>query len=289
MVLARNIMISASLTIFFVNVGVNLAKSIKSPSECVAIRDYLGEKQVDTLFLHPCDNVEVINVVKNFKNKTSMDCNDFSMYFVKSILVDIVNPLTYICNLSLQTGIFPDDMKIAKVVPLFKSGDRHSFNNYRPISLLPQFSKVLEKIFYKRMVKFVEDKGIFHDNQFGFRSKRNTGQAILSLVEDVTDAIEKNSTTAGVFIDFKKAFDTLEHEYLWEVLRSMNFGEGFIGMIRTLYRRATSTVMNGGVSTGYFPLERAARQGDPISPTLFVLALEPLLAVLREFLPDRFL
>ena len=71
------------LTIFFVNVGVNLAKSIKSPSECVAIRDYLGEKQVDTLFLHPCDNVEVINVVKNFKNKTSTDCNDFSMYFVK--------------------------------------------------------------------------------------------------------------------------------------------------------------------------------------------------------------
>ena len=162
-------------------------------------------------------------------------------------------------------------MKIAKVVPLFKSGDRHSFNNYRPISLLPQFSKVLEKIFYKRMVKFVEDKGIFHDNQFGFRSKRNTGQAILSLVEDVTDAIEKNSTTAGVFIDFKKAFDTVNHSILLEKLDHYGIrGIAYNWMSSYLCRRK-QYVLYDEYKSGVSDIVCGVPQGSILGSLLFLL------------------
>ncbi len=84
------------------------------------------------------------------------DCNDIDMKLVKQISVGISKPLTYICNLSFRTGTFPRNMKIAKVMPLFKSGDSHNFTNYRPVSLLPQFSKILEKLFNNRLDAFIE-------------------------------------------------------------------------------------------------------------------------------------
>ena len=136
------------------------------------------------------------------------------MCLVKKIIPYIVTPLKHIFNASLQKGIFPDSMKKACVIPLFKSGDAKEFSNYRPVSLLPQFSKILERVFHKRLMYFLDKKQILYKSQYGFRKNMSTSLAILELVEEITNATDDCKSTVGVFIDLKKAFDTVDHNIL---------------------------------------------------------------------------
>ena len=136
------------------------------------------------------------------------------MTLVKDIIQCIVTPLTHICNQSFLTGIFPTKMKTAKVIPIFKSGDRHQFSNYRPISLLSQFSKILEKLVIQRLNKFIDKYNILTDHQYGFRSNRSTSMAVTELVEEISTAVDNKEFMVGVFIDLKKAFDTIDHSLL---------------------------------------------------------------------------
>ena len=105
-------------------------------------------------------------------------------------------------------------MKIARVIPIFKTGDVQEFSNYRPISILPQFSKILEKIFHSRLTSFLNNKQILYEGQYGFRKKHSTSMAICELVEEITTAMDNSMSTVAVFIDLKKAFDTVDHNIL---------------------------------------------------------------------------
>ena len=109
-------------------------------------------------------------------------------------------------------------MKVAKVIPLHKSGDSHIFNNYRPISLLSQFSKILEKLFVKRLDNFIDKNNLLIDSQYGFRSGRSTSMALIELVERLSNCIENKNYAVGVFIDLKKAFDTVDHKIMLKKL-----------------------------------------------------------------------
>ena len=100
-------------------------------------------------------------------------------------------------------------MKVAKVIPVFKGNDKQVFTNYRPISLLPQFSKILEKLFNVRLDNFIERHSILSNSQYGFRPNMSTSLALLELTEEITSALDKKKSTIGVFIDLKKAFDTI--------------------------------------------------------------------------------
>ena len=126
--------------------------------------------------------------------------------------------MTHIYNQSLLTGIIPDELKIAVVTPIYKSSDKESFNNYEPISVLPCFSKILEKLVYKRIVKFREKQNILSESQYGFRKERSTNPAILELVTKISKAIDDNEFTMGVFLDLSKAFDTVDHVILLQKL-----------------------------------------------------------------------
>lgn len=108
---------------------------------------------MQSMFLGEVSENQLISVVAKTKNKTSTDRDGIDMKIVKMTIDCIFKPLCYVYNLSFKTGVFPDRMKTAKVIPLFKARDKHSFNNYRPVSLLPQFSKVLEKLFVRKLDK----------------------------------------------------------------------------------------------------------------------------------------
>ena len=105
-------------------------------------------------------------------------------------------------------------MKIARIIPLFKSDDKRNVSNYRPISLLPQFSKILEKIFNNRLMNFLNSNNLLYLRQYGFRKNMSTSMAIMELVENITNAMDNGKFTIGVFIDLKKAFDTVDHSIL---------------------------------------------------------------------------
>ena len=133
---------------FFTNVGPNLAKNISLPENDATIYDYLERKEEHTTLLSPVDDLEIIRTVQNCKSKRSTDYSDINMSLIKKVITKIIKPFSYICNISLKTGVFPSKMKIAKVVPLLKSGEKNVFTNYRPISLLPQFSKNYRETIY---------------------------------------------------------------------------------------------------------------------------------------------
>lgn len=198
---------------FFVIIGPELAENIPNHGND-KLYDSLVKQNPKTIFLSDVSEVEIRNIVTKCKSKYSTDCHGIDMIIIKKIIDTVVKPLTYVCNLSLQTGTFPNKMKIAKVMPLYKDGSKNIFTNYRPVSLLPQFSKILEKVFSKRLEKFIDKCGILNESQYGFREKRSTSMAILEAVEEIINSLDKKKITVGIFIDLKKAFDTINHSIL---------------------------------------------------------------------------
>lgn len=199
---------------FFVEVGPNLANGISPSCTRDSCKEISVERISDSMSLGFVDKKEIMEVVNNYLNKTSTNGNNIDMHIVKSVIDAIADLLTHIRNRSFKSGTFPQKMKIAKVIPLFKSGDKHLFTNYRPVSLSSQFSKILEKLFERRLNNFVDRHKLFMDSQYGFRSGSSTSMALMELVEQITSCIEKKKYALGIFIDLKKAFDTIDHEIL---------------------------------------------------------------------------
>ena len=185
------------------------------------------------MFLKPVTEKELLSTISSCKQKYSCEANDLSMNIVKSSFKVIMKPFIHICNLSFSSGIFPDKMKKAKIVPLFKSGGDSTFSNYRPVFLLPQFSRVLEKLFDKRLTEFVEKNNITSNSQYGFRSTRSTSLALLDFMEKLGSAIDSKRITLGVFIDLKKAFDTIDHLLL--IKKLTHYGWRGIALVKVIF------------------------------------------------------
>ena len=123
-----------------------------------------------------------------------------SFNVIKKCLGELCEPLKYLFNLSIFKRIFPDDLKIAKVTPIYKADNSSYISNYRPISMPPCFSKMLERIMYSRLQKYLKDQNILYDKQFGFRTSHSTEHAIAQLVDQIYEAFEKNEYTLGVLL-----------------------------------------------------------------------------------------
>ena len=255
---------------FFVNVGSNLANEIVEQRNGSKIGDTMNNN-LHSIFIRQVEDKEVIDIVKKCKNKKSMDYMGIDMTLVKNILQGIVRPLTHICNLSLQTGIFPNSMKTAKVIPIYKNGDRHLFTNYRPISLLPQFSKILEKLFVHRLDDFIEKQNLLCDQQYGFRTNRSTSMAVMNLTEQISNAIDNKEFTAGVFIDLKKAFDTIHHEILLKKLEYYGIRGAAHSWLKSYLLDRDQFVEINNVKSDKQRIKFGVPQGSVLGPKLFIL------------------
>ena len=117
-------------------------------------------------------------------------------------------------NTSFNTGVFPSDLKIVKVIPIHKGGSTDDMNNYRPISLLSVFDKIMEKLMHKRLYSFMEESNILYDKQFGFRKNNSTINALIEITEKIKESVDKGKFGCSIFIDLRKAFDTINHNSL---------------------------------------------------------------------------
>ena len=190
---------------------------------------------------------------------------------MKSSVENIALPMAEIFNSMIRSGVFPDDLKIAKVIPLYKSGDSSLFTNYRPISLLPAFSKVFERLIYNRLHSFLEKYNILFTSQYGFRKQSSTEHATLELIDSVVNALNDKHYALAVFIDLSKAFDTLDHNILLDKL----WHYGIRGVPHKLFKsyleHRKQFVINKDTMSDYQSTKCGVPQGSILGPLLFLI------------------
>ena len=215
----------------------------------------------------------VQSYASKLKSSTSQGFDSISMLTIKSTIQEVATPLAHIVNNSFLSGIVPDDMKIAKIAPIHKSGNTKILNNHRPISILPAFSKLLEKLVCNRLVQFIENKNLLYQHQYGFREKHSTIHPVLQLLKDISNANDKTTKdiTLAVFLDLSKAFDTISHTIL---LRKLEY-YGIRGVCNAwfmnhLTNRKQYTEIHGTKST-LLDITTGVPQGSILGPILFLL------------------
>ena len=172
------------------------------------------------MFVAPVTIEELERVIASLNKNASAGYEEIPMLEIKQCMGYIIKPLVHIFNVSFQSGIFPDQMKRAKIKPLFKKGDKQNMQNYRPISVLSVFSKVLEKLIYNRLLSFLKQHHILTKAQHGFRENKSTETASQSFIESVQEALDNQRKVIGIFLDLSKAYDVINHETLLDKLDS---------------------------------------------------------------------
>ena len=270
---------------FYVNIGKKLSNDIPTNSGDPLL--YIKTQVPDSIFLESVDESEIISICKNMKDCSS-GWDQILPRVVKSTYQNFIVPITHVMNLSIINGVVPNELKVAKVVPIYKSGDRRLINNYRPVSVLPCFSKILEKLMYNRISNFIHKHNLLNEYQFGFRQKRSTNQALIVLLDKITAALENGDIVLGVFLDFSKAFDTVDHQILLNKMYKYGIrGIAFKWMESYLSNRR-QFVLFKDVKSEYANVTCGVPQGSIMGPLLFLLYVNDIANVSMSLLPILF-
>lgn len=254
---------------YFSQAGSELAKNFSN--DFSSFRQYLPPTLSNSCYLYEVNQHEVLNLLNNLPNKKSTGIDGISPFVVKLAKYYITGPLTHIFNLSISSGVFPNKLKIAKLVPLYKKNDKRDCANYRPIAITSIFSKLLEKIMYSRLLNFFNKSDILYDFQFGFRKNYSTSLALLEVINTINSEIHNKCHVMGIFLDLKKAFDTVNHTILLNKLENYGLRGSALNWIKSfLTGRKVFCKLDEHVSSEY-PLDCGVPQGAVLSPLLFLL------------------
>ena len=270
-----------ALITFFVSVGPNLARKI--PQSSTSCTKYIkGGRLTETLFLCPTYEEEIANIIKNLKCGSAAGWDEISTKIVKSSCFHIRVMLRHLFNLSLLSGIFPNELKITRVVPLFKSGDPQHFSNYRPVSILPIFSKILERLVYNRILSHINSHNLLYCNQFGFRNEHSPNLAMICLVDNILNALEKGEYVLGLFLDFSKAFDTVKQQILLKKMEYYGVRGIAYAWIKSYLSNRKQYVEYNSCKSSCKGLSFGVPQGSILGPLLFLIDINDLANVSQK-------
>ena len=225
---------------------------------------------LSSAFFRPTTTLEINNIIINLKNKSSK-LNEMPVWLFKDLRSVLAEPISKLINSSISSGVFPDCLKCARVVPIYKKGETTNMSNYRPIAILPTLSKIFEKTISTRLLNFLEKSNIIIPRQFGFLRGRSTADSFLSLMEYIYEGLNNKKHSIGIFIDLTKAFDTVKHDVLLGKLERYGVRGLPLQWLTSYLRDRRQYVTFNGCSSSERIINVAVPQGSILGPLLFLV------------------
>ena len=257
---------------YFNSIASNLNESLGElpirNMEHTSFEDFLMPLNKNSIFLDDCTHLELMEIISDLDNNKS---SDIPIRIIKKSAHIICHVLAFHINNFMMKGIFPDILKIGKVTPIFKKGNSEDVGNYRPVSTLPIFGKIFEKVIYSRIYNFALAQDILDKNQFGFRKSHSTSHAVNYSVKIIEDRVRKQNHVLGIFIDLSKAFDTIDHPTLLTKLDRYGIRGNANCLIRSYLSNRVQYTEVFNEKSESLTVKYGVPQGSVLGPLLFLL------------------
>ena len=265
------LLIANTLNNYFVNVGQEIKNKI--PPSTHSYSEYIPASPPNSIYIDEVSEADVVLATKSLKTKTSSGFDNISTKLLQQIIPTILSPLTHIINTSFHSSIIPHQLKHAKVIAIHKASNKLLPENYRPISLLPAFSKILERLMYNKITHFLETHKLFYKHQYGFRKSHSTIHPIIHLLNQCASANNNSppNSSIAIFCDLSKAFDVLDHNILKHKLANIGIRGRALQWLTNYITDRTQYVNISHTNSNIKAIHTGVPQGSILGPLLYLI------------------
>ena len=262
---------------YFVSIATKLNDTVKI--EAGEFREFLPKSQMNSMFMGECSEDEIKSIITDLQSGKS---SDIPIGVIKKSAKILSPILSHHFNYLMEIGKFPEELKLGKITPIYKKENKELIENYRPVSTLPIFGKIFEKLIYSRLYSFFTVQGILHDKQFGFRKFHSTSHALNYSTDIIRNSLAKGDHVLGIFIDLSKAFDTIDHRILLEKLSHYGVRGNSLKLLQSYLSNRKQCVSALGEISDELAVVFGVPQGSCLGPLLFLIYINDISNISKD-------